>query len=123
MYLTDVLFDIDRTKDSAAELYTDPAIEAQSEVEPSGKYAVVLHNDAVNGVEFVTRVIKSVFGYPSSKAIWLMLKAHFSGSAMLWSGSYNKAIAKKNRMTSFGPDPATVHKGASALTVSVELQA
>ena len=121
--MTIVLFDVDDSTDLESKEYVDTKIKELFEVEPLGKFSVVLHNDPINGVEFVTRVIKSVFGYPTRKAIWLMLKAHFSGSSILWTGSYDVAKAKQNQIISFGPDPAVVHKGAEVLKVSVELQA
>ena len=121
--MTITFFDTEESPDLESKEYVDSIIKEQSGIDPSGKYAVVLHNDPINGVDFVTRVIKSVFGYPTRKAIWLMLKAHFSGSSLLWSGSYNQALDKRNKVISFGPDPAMVDKGAEALKVSVELQA
>jgi ATP-dependent Clp protease adapter protein ClpS len=121
--MTISFFDIDKSPDPESKDYVDSRIKELFEIEPSGKYGVVLHNDPVNGIDFVTRVIKSVFGYPTRKAIWLMLKAHFSGSSLLWSGSYSQALGKRNEILSFGPDPAMVDKGAEALKVSVELQA
>ena len=121
--MTISFFDIDKSSDFESKEYVDSKIKELCEVEPSGKFGVVLHNDPINGVDFVTRVIKSIFGYTTRKAIWLMFKAHFSGTSSLWSGSYNQALGKKNEIISFGPDPAMKDKGAEALSVSVELLA
>lgn len=54
-------------------------------------FAVILHNDPVNSVEYVTKVIKEVFGYKTRKAVWLMLKAHFTGKSRLWTGPRERA--------------------------------
>ena len=121
--MTTEFFETDGSPGPGSTKYLDSKIKEITETGPSGKYAVVLHNDPVNGVDFVTSVIKSVFGYPTRKAIWLMLKAHFSGSSLLWSGPYKQAVGKKDKMIAFGPDPAMVHKAADPLNVSVELQA
>ena len=121
--MTMMLFDTDESPDLESRATVESKIEELSEQEPSGKYVVVLHNDPINGVDFVVKVIKAVFGYPTQKAIWLMLKAHFSGSSLLWSGPYEQAVDKRNRVVSFGPDPFMAKKSAAPLTVSVELQA
>ncbi|MGF1528771.1 MAG: ATP-dependent Clp protease adaptor ClpS [Candidatus Competibacterales bacterium] len=86
----------------------------------AGKFAVVLHNDPFNSVEYVTKVIRAVFGYSLAKAVWLMLKAHFTGKATLWLGARLEAERKKAAMIAHGPDPLMVHRGAQALTVTVE---
>ena len=65
------------------------------DIEEEKKYSVILHNDPINGVDFVVRVIRSVFNYPTSKSIWLMLKAHFTGKSTLWVGSLHEAQEKK----------------------------
>lgn len=85
-----------------------------------GNYVVILHNDPINGVDFVTKVIKEVFGYSTRKAIWLMLKAHFTGSSQLWIGAEVEALKKRNQMVLYGADPNVSYKDPSPLTVSVE---
>lgn len=83
-------------------------------------YAVILHNDPVNSVEYVTEVIRDVFGYRTRKAVWLMLKAHITGKSRLWSGPLESAESKKNEMISRGPDPTRKHKNPDPLTVTLE---
>ena len=90
------------------------------EIQEDDKYAVILHNDPINSVDFVVRVIRSVFGYGTPKSTWLMLKAHFTGKSTLWIGSLKKAEEKQSAMIQHGPDPAMLHKGAQPLTVTVE---
>ncbi|MEM9304597.1 MAG: ATP-dependent Clp protease adaptor ClpS [Pseudomonadota bacterium] len=82
-------------------------------------YAVVLHNDDLNGMEFVVRVIRTVFGYGISRSTLLMLRVHFSGRAMLWTGQREAAEDRRRRIEAFGPDPQG-RPGAATLTVSVE---
>lgn len=105
---------------SSSKTIIDKELKELFQTEKSKKFAVILHNDPVNGVEYVTKVIKDVFNYSVSKSIWLMLKAHFTGKSTLWIGSQKKAEEKKNKMISYGPDPRMVHKGAQPLKVTVE---
>jgi len=98
----------------------DEKLKELFQTEEQGKFSVVLHNDPINGMEYVVGVIKQVFRYSTAKAVWLMLKAHCTGKSILWIGSKKKAEIKRNKMCSFGPDPKMTHKWARTLTVTVE---
>lgn len=113
-------FEIDKELDQASKLEFDKQLKALFQLDEPGTFSVVLHNDPVNGVDYVTGIIKEVFGYSTSKAVWLMLKAHFIGKSSLWSGRHSQAKEKMNQMVSFGPDPNMSHKGAEPLKVTVE---
>jgi ATP-dependent Clp protease adaptor protein ClpS len=115
-----IYFDVDRELKEKTRLDIDPKVRALFELEDLGLYSVILHNDPINEVDFVVDIIRRVFGYSLSKAIWLMLKAHFSGKSILWSGSKSDATKKMKQMISFGPDPKVLHKGAKPLTVTIE---
>ena len=109
--------------------FTDEEIKQKVDVqtkifnEPAKQYAVILYNDPINGVDYVAKIISSVFRYSMMKSVGLMLKAHFFGKSVLWIGSHTKAIEKQNQMIAFGADPAVIDKGAQTLRVNVELQA
>jgi len=83
-------------------------------------YAVVLHNDPVNGFDFVVRSLRKVFGYDSPKAFWLTLKAHSTGRSHVWTGSLEVAELKRDQLRSCGADPAQLHAGATTLGVTIE---
>jgi ATP-dependent Clp protease adaptor protein ClpS len=85
-------------------------------------YAVVLHNDDVNGFDYVIGVLQKVFHYGFTKAFWLTLKAHISGRSIVWSGSMEVAEFKADQVRSCGPDPRprSSQRGACSLRVSVE---
>ena len=83
-------------------------------------YAVILHNDDINGMDFVISVLRKVFGYSTIKAARLMWQAHTAGRSVLWTGSFEVAEFKALQVQSCGPDPHMVHRGAAALNVSVE---
>jgi len=85
-------------------------------------YSVVLHNDDVNGFEFVVGVIRKVFHYGEPKAFRLTLAAHEQGRSILWSGSLEVAELKADQLRSCGPDPDMQSRGAQPLCVTIERQ-
>jgi ATP-dependent Clp protease adaptor protein ClpS len=52
---------------------------------------VVVHNDPVNLMTYVTMVFQKVFGYPREKAELHMLEVHRKGRSILWSGVRERA--------------------------------
>ncbi|MDX1680740.1 MAG: ATP-dependent Clp protease adapter ClpS, partial [Akkermansiaceae bacterium] len=52
---------------------------------------VLIHDDPVNLMGYVTYVIQKLFGYPEAKATELMLRVHKSGRAVVWTGQREKA--------------------------------
>ena len=78
------------------------------------RYAVVLHNDDVNGFGFVVENLRRVFGYGAVKAFWLTFRAHCTGRSVVWAGVFEVAEFKAERLSSCGPDPDRAAAGASA---------
>jgi ATP-dependent Clp protease adaptor protein ClpS len=54
-------------------------------------WQVVVHNDPVNLMSYVTMVFQRVFGYPREKAERHMLEVHHNGRSILWSGMRERA--------------------------------
>jgi ATP-dependent Clp protease adaptor protein ClpS len=54
-------------------------------------WLVVVWNDPVNLMSYVTFVFQKLFGYPKAKAEQLMLTVHHKGRAVVASGSREKA--------------------------------
>jgi ATP-dependent Clp protease adaptor protein ClpS len=54
-------------------------------------WQVVVHNDPVNLMSYVTMVFQRVFGYPREKAERHMLEVHHRGRSILWSGMRERA--------------------------------
>ncbi|MDQ3546973.1 MAG: ATP-dependent Clp protease adaptor ClpS, partial [Verrucomicrobiota bacterium] len=52
---------------------------------------VVVHNDPVNLMSYVTMVFQKVFGYPKEKAELHMMEVHRDGRSILWSGVRERA--------------------------------
>jgi ATP-dependent Clp protease adaptor protein ClpS len=72
---------------------TTPTIEKEtrSEEELDLPWQVVVHNDPVNLMTYVTMVFQRVFGYPREKAERHMLEVHHKGRSILWSGMRERA--------------------------------
>ena len=70
---------------SALEMPTIEKQEATSE-EVEMPWNVVVHNDPVNLMSYVTMVFERVFGYPRERAEKHMLEVHHNGRSILWSG-------------------------------------
>jgi ATP-dependent Clp protease adaptor protein ClpS len=66
----------------------EPTIEKEtrSEEDLDLPWQVVVHNDPVNLMSYVTMVFQRVFGYPREKAERHMLEVHHNGRSILWSG-------------------------------------
>jgi ATP-dependent Clp protease adaptor protein ClpS len=79
--------------DGGTETVERPAIESetQSEEELDLPWLVVVHNDPVNLMTYVTMVFQRVFGYPREKAEQHMLEVHQKGRSILWSGMRERA--------------------------------
>jgi ATP-dependent Clp protease adaptor protein ClpS len=54
-------------------------------------WQVVVHNDPVNLMTYVTMVFQKVFGFPREKAERHMLEVHQNGRSILWSGMRERA--------------------------------
>ena len=97
---------------------TDTDTETRTRRQPP--YAVVLHNDDLNGMPFVVGVLRKVFGYSVVRCVKLMLEAHMKGRCVVWVGPLEVAELKADQVRSCGPDPAAAPRGAQPLAVTVE---
>ena len=52
---------------------------------------VIVHDDPVYLMAYVTYVLKKIFGYDEKKATALMLEVHKLGRSVVWSGEREKA--------------------------------
>jgi ATP-dependent Clp protease adaptor protein ClpS len=52
---------------------------------------VVVHNDPINLMSYVTRVFQVVFGFSKERATKHMLEVHHRGRSIVWSGVREKA--------------------------------
>lgn len=52
---------------------------------------VIVHDDPVNLMGYVTWVLMKVFGYPEARAEKLMMEVHTAGRSVVWTGTREKA--------------------------------
>jgi ATP-dependent Clp protease adaptor protein ClpS len=93
---------------------------AKSNAKRQPPYAVVLHNDDVNGMDHVVGALRKVFNYNLMKAVGLMFQAHQTGRSIVWTGALELAELKADQLRSCGPDPNMRDRGACQLGVTVE---
>ena len=61
------------------------------ETEPDRPWLVIVWNDPINLMSYVTYVFQKLFGYSLEKATRLMLEVHHEGKSVVSSGSREKA--------------------------------
>ena len=71
-------------------------------VEPDRPWLVIVWNDPINLMSYVTWVFQKLFGYSRPKATKLMLDVHHKGKAVVSSGSREKAELDCFRLHSHG---------------------
>ena len=72
------------------------------EVEPDVPWIVIVWNDPINLMTYVTWVFMRLFGYPREKAEKLMWDVHTKGRAVVSSGPLEKAESDVARLHSHG---------------------
>jgi len=74
---------------SQAGVLTD--IEMRDEDSLALPWNVVVHNDPVNLMSYVTMVFQRVLGFPRDKATKHMLEVHHKGRSLVWTGERERA--------------------------------
>ena len=69
----------------------DPDVETTASVDTDRPWIVIVWNDPINLMSYVTFVLQKLFGYSKEKATKLMLDVHHKGKAVVSSGSREKA--------------------------------
>ena len=72
-----------------------PAIEQDTRTEEAldTPWNVVVHNDPVNLMSYVTRIFMKVFGHPRERAERHMMEVHQKGRSIVWTGERERAEA------------------------------
>ena len=71
-------------------------------IEPSRVWVVIVWNDPINLMSYVTFVFQKLFGYSRDKATKLMLDVHTKGKAVVSSGALEKAEFDTYRLHAHG---------------------
>ncbi len=69
----------------------DGDVETTQDVDIDRPWIVLVWNDPINLMEYVTLVFQQVFGYSLAKATSLMLDVHEKGKAVVSNGTREKA--------------------------------
>lgn len=76
--------------------------ELDEDVDLDRAWNVVVWNDPVNLMTYVTYVLRKLFGYSEDKATQLMLQVHHEGRAIVSSGPREKAELDCFRLHRYG---------------------
>ena len=73
---------------------------SQTREKISEPWQVVVLDDPVNLMEYVSRILIRIFGYSREKADALMMDVHTKGKAIVWSGGRERAEMYLNQLHS-----------------------
>lgn len=62
---------------------------------------IIVHDDPVTLMNYVTKVFMDVFAYPESKAQLLMREVHDAGRSVVWTGAREQAEVYASKLVSF----------------------
>ena len=69
----------------------EPDVERETRVDTERPWIVIVWNDPINLMSYVTFVFQKLFGYSKEKATKLMLDVHHKGRAVVSSGNREQA--------------------------------
>ena len=70
---------------------SSPAAETREQTQTSPPWNVIVHDDPVNLMSWVTLVLTKLFGYSREHAERLMLEVHQLGRSIVWTGEFERA--------------------------------
>jgi len=68
---------------------TDTKVKPETSLAPP--WNLIVHDDPVTLMTYVTKVFRQVFGYTEDKAHRLMMEVHQSGRSIVWTGAREQA--------------------------------
>ncbi len=68
-----------------------PEISTQDAASLDAPWNVIVHNDPVNLMSYVTLIFRRVFGFSREKAEHHMMEVHQRGRSIVWTGGREKA--------------------------------
>ena len=70
---------------------SDTLTETLEDVSLDVPWNVIVYDDPVNLMGYVTFVLMKIFGYPESRAATMMMEVHKRGRSIVWTGEREKA--------------------------------
>jgi len=80
---------------------TRPKAHTETRTRRVPPYNVILENDDHHSQEFVVGVLRKALGYVHERAYQLMLQAHTTGRAVVWTGPREVAELKADQVRTF----------------------
>jgi ATP-dependent Clp protease adaptor protein ClpS len=80
---------------------TRPKPSSQTKTRLLPPYNVILENDEYHSMEFVVSVLVQALNCTAHKAVQLMLQAHNTGRAIIWTGAKEVAELKIEQISTF----------------------
>lgn len=77
-------------------------VETKEEVETDHPWQVLVWNDPINLMSYVTLVLQKLFGFSLEKATALMLDVHEKGRAIVSTGTRTEAEADVHKLHGYG---------------------
>ncbi len=78
-------------KNGTTETVALPELDTDEATDLNLPWQVVVYDDPVNLMGYVTMVFRKIFGYSEEKATELMLQVHQAGKSIVWSGEREEA--------------------------------
>ena len=80
---------------------TSTEIQSRTKNKTALPWTVIVYDDPINLMQYVTMVFKKVFSYSDEKATVLMKEVHQKGRSLVWSGEKEKAEFYVQQLHSF----------------------
>ena len=77
-------------------------VEPDETIEAERPWLVIVWNDPINLMAYVTYVFQKLFGYPREKAHKLMMQVHVDGKSVVWAGTQERAEAYVQSLHGYG---------------------
>ena len=74
----------------------------ENQIDPDRPWVVIVWNDPINLMDYVTHVLQKLFGYDHDKATALMLDVHNKGRAVVNNGPREKCELDVHRLHEHG---------------------
>ncbi|MCA8941181.1 MAG: ATP-dependent Clp protease adapter ClpS [Planctomycetes bacterium] len=85
----------------AAQTAESTETEVDVQTRTARPWNVIVHDDPVTLMSYVTQVFMDVFGYPQSKADRLMREVHSTGRSVVWTGERERAELYVSKLHGF----------------------
>lgn len=76
---------------AAATTDVEEEVSTREKTALAAPWHVLVHDDPITLMSYVTMVLKRIFGYPHPKAYRLMMTVHTRGKAVVWTGEREQA--------------------------------